>query len=294
MKERLVIGTRGSALALAQTALVGAALRELFPQLVIETTIITTKGDVNKSSIPLDTIGKAWFTAEIEDALANGSIDVAVHSLKDVPPEIHAGTVIFSALKRADPRDVLISKDGSRLMELKKSAVIGTDSMRRKAQLLEKRPDFIVESIRGNVDTRLRKLQEENYDAIVIAAAGLERLGKLDVVAEFFPANFFIPAPGQGVLAVQIRKEDTELATLMRAIQDPDTVCAVEAERAFVETIGSGCKSPTGAYARVSGDTLELFGMHAEKHVVILSKKGSKSDARMVGVQLGTEIQSHA
>ena len=286
MRQKLTIGTRGSKLSLTQTRLIPDALMILYPELAIETSVITTKGDTNQSPIPLDTIGKAWFTGEIEEALMRGDIDIAVHSLKDVPPEIVAGSIIIPVLKREDPRDVLISKDGSAFIGLKEGAVIGTDSSRRRAQLLAMRPDLVVKSIRGNVDTRLRKLAEEDYDAIVIAAAGLARLGMLDVVTEFFDAKEFIPAPGQGVLAAQVRTDDAELIDMLHRIQDPLTVNAVNAERAFIDTVGGGCKSPVGACALIEGNALTLYGMMAEDDGTRMTRD-SESGQRSDGVHIG-------
>jgi hydroxymethylbilane synthase len=201
MKHRLTIGTRGSKLALIQTELVAAALKQAHPRLEVGIKIIATKGDTNQAPIPLDTVGKAWFTAEIEQALQSGDIDIAVHSLKDLPPELCPGLISLPVLERADPRDVLVSKAAVPLAALPRGAVVGTDSLRRKAALLLERPDLRVESVRGNVQTRLRKLHEQPYDAIVLAAAGLERLGDLTLVTEFLEPSRFVPAIGQGVLA---------------------------------------------------------------------------------------------
>ena len=208
--RKIVLGTRGSKLALVQTKLVADAVREKFPDLDIETKTITTKGDVNTSPIPLDTVGKAWFTGEIEEELMTKKIDIAVHSLKDVPPDTSKGSIVLPVLRREDPRDVLVSKQNFTFEKLPQGAIVGTDSSRRKAQLLAKRPDLRVQSIRGNIDTRLRKLREEEYDAIVIAAAGLARLSLLDVVTEYFEIDAFVPAPGQGTLAAQARARTTQ------------------------------------------------------------------------------------
>jgi hydroxymethylbilane synthase len=293
--RKIVLGTRGSKLALIQTALVADALKKAAPELEIETKIITTKGDVNSSPIPLDTVGKAWFTGEIEQELMSKTIDIAVHSLKDVPPDTEAGSIVLPVLQRADPRDVLVSKENLAFEKLRQGAIVGTDSSRRKAQLLAKRPDLCVISIRGNVDTRLRKLREENYDAIVIAAAGLARLSLSDVVTEYFDIQTFVPAPGQGVLAAQVRADDAEILALLKSVQDPATVAAVEAERAFVEEIGSGCKSPVGAYAKVTGDSLELFGMVADEdgsHVRFAADRGTRADAGTIGKRLAGKTLS--
>lgn len=291
--RKIVLGTRGSKLALIQTKLVEAALKEKFPELETETKIITTKGDVNTAPIPLDTIGKSWFTGEIEQELSAGGIDIAVHSLKDVSSDVREDSVILPVLKREDPRDVLVSKAGLTFEGLPSGAILGTDSSRRKAQILAKRPDLRVESIRGNIDTRLRKLREENYDAIVIAAAGLIRLSLSDVITQYLEIESFVPAPGQGVLAAQARASDTEIISFLSALQDPVTVAQVKAERAFVETVGGGCKSPAGACARIEGDSLELFGMFADEDgsdVRFESETGAVADAESLGERLAKKL----
>jgi len=295
--QKVVLGTRGSKLALVQTALVMDALKKAAPELQFGTKVITTKGDVNSSPIPLDTVGKAWFTGEIEEELMTKKIDVAVHSLKDVPPDITAGSIVVPVMRREDPRDVLVSKENLMLEKLPQGAIVGTDSSRRKAQLLAKRPDLRVVSIRGNVDTRLRKLREENYDAIVIAAAGLARLSLLDVVTEYFEIDTFVPAPGQGVLAAQARADDAQLLQLLSVIRDAATVAEVQAERAFVDMIGGGCKSPLGACARATATALELFGMVAEDDgsgARFDREKGLIGDAEEMGTRLAQRMQPKA
>jgi hydroxymethylbilane synthase len=252
----LVIGTRGSTLALAQTQLVIDALKQHYPEVEIRSKIIVTKGDLNQSPIPLDTIGKSWFTAEIEDALLKGEIDIAAHSMKDLPPEIPEGIITMPVLKRGDPRDVLISKSGASFNELPKGTIIGTDSIRRKVLLLDQRPDLVVKSIRGNVDTRIKKLHDEPYDAIILAAAGLERVGMIGLVTEFLDPLIIIPAIGQGILAAQARQDRNEVIDMLRAIQDVPTHIAADAEQAFSNTIGGGCKVPIGCYAHIVDDTI--------------------------------------
>jgi hydroxymethylbilane synthase len=255
--KRVSIGTRGSKLALAQTNLVADALRERHPELAIQIKVITTKGDVNQSPIPLDTVGKAWFTEEIEEALLRGEIDLAVHSLKDLPPQVSSGIAIILALKRADSREALISKSKVRFSDLPKGSVVGTDSARRKVLILEQRPDLSVRSIRGNVDTRIKKLMTEDYDAIMLAAAGLERIGMLDAATEILDPAVFIPAIGQGILAVQVKEGNDEVVAMARELEDTATVMAADAEQAFSRAIGGGCKLPIGCFARLEGD--EMF-----------------------------------
>lgn len=286
----IVIGTRGSELALAQTRLVEMALLERHPGLAIETKVITTKGDVNLSPIPVGSVGKAWFTAEIEQALLDGAIDIAVHSLKDLPPELLAGTVALPVLERGNPSDVLISKTGRGLAALPAAAVIGTDSLRRKALLLSSRPDVDVKSIRGNVPTRLKKLHAENFDAIVLAAAGLERLGLDGAVTERFDPTRFLPAPGQGILVAQALAARTELVALLAMVQDPSTVAAAEAELAFARAVGGGCKLPVGCYARVAGGTITIDGMVGSDSVRRASTSGPVGDAVALAERLAASL----
>ncbi len=269
--RNITVGTRGSALALIQTQLLIDALTVDNPHLICEVKLITTKGDVDMSAIPQTAVGKAWFTAEIEQALAHKEIDLAVHSLKDLSPQSTLGSPtlrVVPVLRREDPRDALISKHGELFSQLRTGAVIGTDSARRKALLHTLRPDVVVKSIRGNVQTRLRKMQESEegqddvvYDAIVLAAAGLARLDLQGIVTEYFEPSHYIPAVGQGVLAAQVRSDDTELLGQLNALTDPDTVLSVEAEQAFSRAIGGGCKTPVGCYVRIVAGGVELFGM---------------------------------
>lgn len=254
----LIVGTRGSALALAQTQLVIDALAQKHPGVTISPKVIVTKGDTDQSPIPLDTVGKNWFTAEIEQALAKGEIDLAVHSMKDLPPEVPDGIVTLPVLERGDPRDALISKTGATLKDLPQGAIIGTDSIRRKVLLLEARPDLVIKSIRGNVDTRLKKLREGPYDAVVLAAAGLARVGMTGVVTEFLDPTMFIPAIGQGILAAQARADRNDALAILRSVQHEPTRIAASAEQAFSNTVGGGCKTPIGCYARVDGGTVAL------------------------------------
>ena len=259
--RHLRVGTRGSQLALLQTSLVTDALQKVHPEITVEVVTIQTQGDKNLAPIPLSSIGKAWFTAEIERALTDGDIDLAVHSLKDLPMEISDQLPVRTVLQRGDPRDVFISKTGVKVADLPKGAVVGTDSGRRRCQLLQLRPDIIVKSIRGNVQTRLKKMHEQDYDGLVLAAAGLDRLQMLDIVTEFFDPTIFIPSPGQGALAAQLRHDDSELSGWLKELEDEPTVLATQAERAFSEAVGGGCKMPVGCYAQVEEERITLHGM---------------------------------
>jgi hydroxymethylbilane synthase len=259
--SRLVIGTRGSALALKQTDIVAQALRTADPSVEVEVRVIQTQGDTNQQPIPLDTIGKGWFTKEIEQALLSHEIDLAVHSLKDMAEDMLEGLSMGAYLPREDARDVLISKHGESLEALKPGAIIGTDSARRCVQILGLRPDLRVESLRGNVPTRLEKLTTGNYDAIVLAAAGLKRLGLEEKITRYFSVDEMTPAPGQGTLAVQARTDNGALNDLLTRITDRDAAQVSRIERSFSATVGGGCKAPTGAYATHEGENCVLTAM---------------------------------
>jgi hydroxymethylbilane synthase len=247
-----VAGTRGSRLALRQTELVLDALRAAHAGVRIDVREIKTEGD--RSAAPLSEIGGLGvFTKAIEDALLAREIDIAVHSLKDLPPRITPRTTIAAVPPRADPRDALVTADGRKLADLPSGARIGTGSERRAVQLRALRPDVEPVQIRGNVDTRIRKVDAGEYDGAVLAMAGLERLGLAARAAQVFEIDEMIPAVGQGALAVQVREDDADALALVRAIDDGATRIAVEAERAFLERLGAGCRLPVGAFAFVKG-----------------------------------------
>jgi hydroxymethylbilane synthase len=259
--EKIIFGTRGSALALWQTDHAMALLRAAHPGLQVERDIIQTRGDALLDT-PLPLIGgKGVFTAELEAALRDGRLDCAVHSLKDLPTDPSDGLVIGAILPRANPADVLVSRAGYTLDTLPPGARVGTSSYRRGAQLLHKRPDLRVTDIRGNVDTRVRKALAAGgeYEAIVLAYAGLERLDHLDVVSQILSYDDMLPAPGQGAIAVQTRDEPVLLA-LLQPIHHRDTALAVTAERAFLTVLGGGCLVPVAAYAYRVGEQLHLRG----------------------------------
>ena len=260
-RERIVIGTRGSALALKQTEIIKSAIQAVNPALAIEVRVIETHGDINQNPIPLDTVGKGWFTEEIENALLSGEIDLAVHSLKDMADDMPEGLHIGAYLPREDASDVLITKDGGSLSQ---GAVVGTDSSRRQIQMKALRPDVIMKSMRGNVPTRLQKLESEPYDAVILAAAGLKRLNLAHRITQYFEPHEMTPAPGQGILAIQAKAGNKELEKLLAAINDADAAHVARIERSFSKTMGGGCKSPTGAYAFRDGDECVLIGMRAD------------------------------
>lgn len=290
---KITIGTRGSDLALIQTEIVKNNLLAIDPTLEINVSIIKTKGDKNMSPIPLDTVGKGWFTKEIEKALLDKTIDLAVHSLKDMPEELPNGLAITAITKREDPRDVLVSRDKHTLADLPSGAIIGTDSSRRRLQVLHLRSDLHVASVRGNVNTRLNKLNEGNYDALVLAAAGLKRLGKDNVITQYFDPTAFIPAPGQGALAIETRKSDSILTAFLSNIIDKPTEIATNAERAFAAATGGGCKLPVGAYAVCNGDTCKLYGMLASldgSQYIVDAIEGPCDEAVTMGEKLAKKI----
>jgi hydroxymethylbilane synthase len=280
----LVIGSRGSQLALWQARWVQARLGELGLESRIE--IIKTTGD-KVLSVPLSSVGsKGLFTKEIEDALLAREVDLAVHSLKDLPTELPAGLQITAIPEREDPRDAMV---GRCLAELRNGAKVGTSSLRRSAQLRRLRPDLQVESVRGNVDTRLRKLDEGQYESIVLAAAGLTRLGWSNRIAELLEPEVMCPAVGQGALAVETRIDEN----VCQALDHAATRAAVTAERAVLSALGGGCLTPIGAHARVEGEQLRLMA-------IVLSADGAESvrdeaeglgcDALRIGRELGERL----
>lgn len=249
----LTVGTRGSALAMTQTESVVAALRALHPGLDIRVQRITTKGDVMRD-VPLATIGgRGVFVDAIEEALRQREIDFAVHSAKDLPSRVPDDLAIAAFLERADPRDVLVSR-GERLLELAPGARVGTSSLRRVSLIHALRPDLETLDLRGNVDTRLRKLDAGDYDAIVLAGAGLTRLGLTSRVTEWLPVDSFLPSPGQGALAIEVRADDVDLRGLIRPLAHSPTEAALAAERAFLAHLGLGCAAAVGGYASVGRD----------------------------------------
>ena len=251
--KAVAIGTRRSKLALRQTELVVELLRSAWPDLACDVQEVVTSGDRTQASgQPLPEIGgKGLFTAELEEGLRSGELDLAVHSLKDLPTEDTDGVATGAVCLREDVRDCLVSRDGLPLAELPDGARIGTSSLRRAAQLRELRPRLVIESIRGNVDTRIRKVREGDVDATVLAAAGIRRLGLEEEVAEWLEPERFLPAPGQGAVAVQCRADDERILELLAAIDDAEARAATTAERAFLSALGGGCAAPVAAYARV-------------------------------------------
>jgi len=265
MRPILRIGTRTSALAIAQTNEVISALKPLTAAVRCDVVPIRTKGDETHDFGSSTIDNKSMFTKEIEQSLLEERIDLAVHSMKDLTTEVPSGLVIGAIPKRENPRDVLISKGNKRFAELKFGTRIGTSSARRKSQLLASRGDFDIIETRGNVDTRLRKLDHREFDAIVLAAAGLIRLGLEKRATEYLSPDLMLPAVGQGALAIQVREDDAEIRELVSQIDHTETRRAVEAERAFASTLGADCRTPIAAYARAEGGKLAIDGMVASR-----------------------------
>ncbi len=286
------IGTRGSKLALIQVDLVHSAFAARWPEMDVRPEIISTTGDIVQDR-PLSLVGgNGVFVRRIEQALLDGAVDAAAHSAKDLPSTLAPGTVIAAYLPREDPRDVLASNDGSTLASLPSGARVGTSSPRRACQLRALRPDLRLLDIRGNVDTRLRKLREGQYDAIVLAAAGLQRLGRISEVTEWLETSVVVPAVGQGAIAVQVREDDVAMLDLMRLLDDPSTSAAITAERSFLATVGGSCTLPVGAHAVISADVLAIQGMigTVDGRMVRGELRGQSADSRALGKALAEEL----
>jgi hydroxymethylbilane synthase len=290
MKQSFRIGTRGSLLALWQANFIKDLLLAVRPDLRPEIRIIKTTGDRNLDS-PLSEIGgKGVFVKEIEEALLSEEIDIAVHSMKDLPAVLPDGLAIGAAA----PRDELVSKGGLKLGELPEGARVGTGSLRRGAQLLNLMPGLRVVPIRGNVDTRLRKLREgEEYDAILLAAAGLGRMGLIGEASEIIPADVMVPAPGQGIIAVECRDGDAVTRDIISLINHARTWTAGSAERAFLRRLGGDCDIPAGCYAETDGDSLGITGLLASpdgRTVIRERSSGAAGDAEGIGLRLAELI----
>ena len=288
----VTIGTRGSKLALWQAHWIEQQLKDRNIPTRIE--IIKTTGD-KLTDVALAKVGaesglKGVFTKEIEEALIGGSIDLAVHSLKDLPTELDSRLAVKIIPRRADPRDALV---GMTLAELPKGAKVGTSSLRRAAQMRHLRPDVKVEDIRGNVDTRLRKLDEGRYDAILLASAGLHRLGWQDRIAEILEPKVMLPAVGQGALGIETRAADDAVNELLSPLDDPQTRIAVSAERALLAALGGGCQMPLGAYAVLDGERLSLLGVVVSedgKQTVRVALTGASKEPEALGQAAATQL----
>lgn len=289
--RQIVVGTRGSALALAQTRQIVARLKEEWPEIEFRIQTITTRGDKEQGALKGD---KGFFTKEIEEALLANRIDIAVHSLKDLPTENPEGLDIASIPRRVDARDALVGRPGMKsLKDLPQGAVVGTSSTRRKALLKAFRPDLELRDLRGNVDTRLAALGRGEYDAIVLAAAGLIRMDLRNRIDEFLDVSIMLPAPGQGALALQTRADDDLVIETAYSINDADTDDRITAERAFLHAIGMGCMAPVGALATIEKGILKLEGAIAAPDgstVIRASIEGDPEECEALGEELAEDM----
>lgn len=293
MKAKLTIGTRQSLLALWQSNYIAALLRKEYPECEVVLKKIVTKGD-RILDVPLAQIGgKGLFTKEIEEDLLDGTVDLAVHSLKDMPTVLPEGLCLTAITERANVGDAFVSNKYATFEELPLGSVVGTSSLRRKAQLLAKRPDLEIRDLRGNVDTRLRKLDEGLYDAIILAAAGLERLGHGDRISSLIPADVCLPAVGQGALAIEARTADKEVRDMLSFLNDLNTKQATDAERAFLGLLEGGCQVPIGVHADVEGENIRIEAIIAALDGSTILRdtiNGKADDAVSLGQQLGKKM----
>ncbi len=294
MRKKIVIGTRSSKLALWQAEYIADCLRKQYEGLEVELEHIMTRGD-KILDVPLAKIGgKGLFTKELEVAMIENRIDLAVHSLKDMPTVLPEGLALTTITKRLDCGDALVSPKYQTLENLPKGAKVGTSSLRRKAQLLNIRPDLDIHNLRGNVNTRLRKLEEENFDAIVLAVAGLKRLGFGDKITQIIPRKYCLPAVGQGALAIETRADDEEIKNMLSFLYDDKTADATIAERAFLAQVEGGCQVPVGVYGEVNEDntlTVEaVIGSLDGKTIIRDKVTGKRENASELGETLAKKI----
>jgi len=285
---KLIIGTRGSALALWQARHVASILEKSHPLVKVELVTIKTQGD-KILDVPLAKIGgKGLFTKEIEDALLERRVDLAVHSLKDLPTELPEGLRLAAVMKREDPRDAFISRDGCKMADLLPGSRIGTSSLRRKAFLLHRFPDLEIVSIRGNVDTRLRKIETENLSGIMLAAAGIVRMGLADRITQYMEVQAVIPAIGQGALAIETRVDDPEVEDLVATLDDPATSLCVRVERSFLQRMGGGCQVPMAAHCTSTMEGIEVVAavVHPDGNPMIADSYRGPSNGESVGRRL--------
>ena len=291
--DTIIIGTRASKLALWQAEYVKHRLEEKYPELTVALKKMTTKGDQILDA-PLAKIGgKGLFTKELEDAMLEGEVDIAVHSLKDMPTEVPSGLIISAITKRFDVGDAIVSSKYEALADLPKGAKVGTSSLRRKAQLLHERPDLDIHDLRGNVGTRLDKLESENFDAVILAVAGLKRLGFGDRITEVIDQKIMLPAVGQGALAIETREDDKAVRARIDFLNDPSTVTAAKAERAFLSRVQGGCQVPVGVYATEVKTVLHVEAVIASLDGMRLYRAGidgAREEAEHLGIKLAEKL----
>ena len=287
------IGTRGSKLALTQANLVADSLKKIDPEITAEICVIKTSGDIMQDVSLTKIGGKGVFVKEIEDALFSGTIDLAVHSMKDVPTEIPAGLTFAAIMRREDARDVLVSKNNTKMEFMPRGARIGTGSMRRAAQLLAVLPDLVIVSLRGNLETRLKKIETENLQGIILAAAGMKRLGLTEKISQYLPIETMLPAVGQGALGLEIRADDNELGGVITKLNHASTAAEITAERSFLRHLGGGCLLPIAAFGKIEEEQLTLEGLVAAPNgdsVVRDKVRGAISEAEELGKSLAEMI----
>jgi hydroxymethylbilane synthase len=291
--KHLKLGSRGSKLALWQADYVVSQLSRVVPDLNVEIKVIKTKGD-KILDVALSRIGdKGLFTREIEKELLSGSIDMAIHSMKDLPSQLSPGLCIAAVLERENPDDVLISRQGYKFNDLPQGAIIGTSSLRRISQIRALRPDINLVDIRGNVETRINKMYEQELDGIVLAYAGVKRLGFEDKISDFLPHEVILPAVGQGAIAVEVREGDNANLELARSINHEPTDWATRTERSFLRVLEGGCQVPIGCYAEVIGNNIIVEGLIASldgRQVFRSSIQGSCQEADVIGQQLALDL----
>ena len=293
MKQNVVIGTRGSKLALWQAEHIAGRIRARYPEIEVTLKKIVTTGD-KILDVPLAKIGgKGLFTKELENAMLSGEIDLAVHSLKDMPTELPEGLMLAAITTRADASDAFVSLRYKSLDALPQGAKVGTSSLRRRAQILKYRPDLQTIDLRGNLDTRIKKLENQKMDAIILATAGLKRLGLEQYITQILPIEICLPAVGQGALAIETRQNDSEVLSVLEFLNDSETIAAVTAERAYLREVQGGCQVPVGVHGEVNGDQLLL-------EATILKIDGTRevreqicgccSEAEELGVKLAQQM----
>jgi hydroxymethylbilane synthase len=293
MNDPIKIGTRGSKLALWQANWVKSVLEEKFPPHTVELIIIKTRGD-KILDVPLAKVGgKGLFVKEIEHALLTRRIDIAVHSMKDMPAEIPDGLCIGAVPERENPSDVFISRSGLGFDEIDSGSIIGTSSLRRGAQLRHARPDMVIQPLRGNLDTRLKKLQTENLDAIVLAAAGVKRLKLEHKITEYLNPDIVLPAIGQGALCIEIRNDDPIVGPLVESLDHAPTRTVVKGERAFLNRLEGGCQVPIAGHGKISQDQFILTGLVAEvdgSRLIKAEMSGPMDSSEAIGIDLAEEL----
>ena len=287
------IGTRGSKLALAQTNSVVESLKKIAPEITVEICVIKTSGDIMQDVSLIQIGGQGVFVKEIEEALLAGNIDLAVHSMKDVPGETPEDLIFAAILHREDVRDVLVSRGNVKLEFMPRGAKIGTGSLRRGAQIQAMLPDVTIVPLRGNIDTRLKKIETENLTGIILAAAGMKRLGYVEKIAQYLPIELMLPAVGQGALGLQIRKRDTDLARVLAKLNHATTAAEINAERSFLRALGGGCRLPIAAFGKLEGQQLSLEGLVAAPNGASVCRdkvRGEITEAEELGKRLADMI----